>query len=351
MKRFKTFKKGAFAVFLFLGLSHVQAQQDEQWSHYSFNQQYYNPGYTGVESLTRFTLLHRSQWLGYTATIVEDRKGGAPVQQNLSITQPLRLFGTRKVNSGVGLTLNNDRLGPYQKMDAKLDFSYHIKPNFGGTFGIGGRIGFESMSIDGSLLRENQSGDPVVNAFGNGKSRQAKPTYGAGIYYNSDAFYVSVAIHDVTKSSFDFNTAGDSVNFTLDRSIWIGGGYNIDLNRLVVTPSVHYKADFNHGSYNVGVLANLDSYKYWAGINTRQSLAARSGASNKSLSFDDLNFLIGIGLLKDNALRIGYGFDLVTNGRSAKSGTSHEIMISYAIPLLSEKKRHTIGDPRYNHDK
>ena len=67
------------------------AQQDEQWSHFSFNQQYYNPGYAGIESISRATLIHRSQWAGYQTTLAEDRGGGAPSQQNLSLSQPLNL--------------------------------------------------------------------------------------------------------------------------------------------------------------------------------------------------------------------------------------------------------------------
>lgn len=329
---------------------YLSAQQDEQWTHYSFNQQYYNPGFAGIEKQARFTLLHRSQWLGYSTTIVDDQQGGAPTQQNFSYTQPLRLFGSRSVNSGLALTVNNDKLGPYQKMDGKLDLAYHYSPNFGGTFGFGGRIAWESMSINGALLREIQPGDPVVNAFGNGRSRQGKPTFGGGVYYNHDKFFVSVAVHDLTESSFDYNTVGDAVEFTLDRSIWIGGGYNIDISRLTVIPSLHYKADFNYGSMNLGGLVHLDNYKYWAGVNTRQSLANQAD-NQKKVSIDDLNFLVGIGLLKNNALRIGYGFDLVTNYRSAKSGTSHEIMLSYAFPIVSDRKRPTVGDPRYNHDK
>lgn len=351
MKQIKTFYKSLLTLVFGWCISFfVSAQQDEQWTHYSFNQQYYNPGFTGIEKQTRFTLLHRSQWLGYTATIVDDQRGGAPSQQQFSYTQPLSLFGSRSVNSGIAVTVNNDRLGPYQKMDGKLDLAYHFSPNFGGTFGFGGRVAWESMSIDGSLLREIQPGDPVVNAFGNSRSRQGKPTFGAGIYYNHSKFFVSVAVHDVTEASFDYNTSGGDVNFTLDRSVWIGGGYNINVSRLTVIPSIHYKSDFNFGSVNVGGLVELDSYKYWAGINARQSFANKTGGE-RNVSVDDLNFLVGIGLLKDNSLRVGYGFDLVTNFRSAKSGTSHEIMLSYAFPVVSDRKRPTISDPRYNHNK
>jgi len=326
----------------------IFGQQDEQWSHYFFNQQYYNPGFSGVEEISRATLIHRSQWLGYEATIVDDRAGGAPLQQNLSLTQPLRI-GSKKINSGVGLTLNNDQLGPFRKWDTKLDLAYHYRPYFGGVFGFGVRASFESLSIDGSLLRERDENDPVVEAFGSEKSSQIKPNMGAGIYYNSPVFFASLAVHDFFENSIDFNTNSDSVNFTFDRSIWFSTGYNFLVDDFTITPSLHSKSDFYSGSMNFGVLANYNNFKYWLGINTRTSMAYQSVDSRRP-SVDDVNFLVGIGLLSQNALRIGYAFDLVLSGQSAKSQTSHEIMLSYAVSLLNDKRRTPIKDPRYNFD-
>jgi len=37
-------------------------------------------------------------------------------------------------------------------------------------------------------------------------------------------------------------------------------------------------------------------------------------------------------MLKDNSLRLGYSLDLTTVGQTAKSPTSHEVLISYALP-------------------
>lgn len=327
------------------------AQQDEQWTHYYYNQQYYNPGYSGIEGISRATLIHRSQWLGYQATVAEDRAGGAPSQQNLTLTQPLKIFKSKVVNSGVGLVVNMDRLGPIQKQDAKLDLAYHYKPRFGGTFGFGARVGIEGISVNGNILRENEQGDLVVDAFGNSRTSQVKPTFGAGIYYNSTKFYVSAALHDVNQTEFDFN-GGQDVSFNLDRSIWLSGGYNIFWSRLVLTPNVHYKADFNHSSYNLGLNAQLDDHKYWAGFHIRQSFVNRAvnDGGGKQIISDDISFLIGMSFLDQNALRVGYGFDLVTSGGAAKAATSHEIILSYALPLLLENRRIPVKDPRYRHE-
>ena len=37
------------------------AQQDAQFTQYMFNTIYYNPAYAGVEGVTRFSAIHRTQ--------------------------------------------------------------------------------------------------------------------------------------------------------------------------------------------------------------------------------------------------------------------------------------------------
>jgi len=338
------------AIFLF-AIRGLHAQQDAQWSHFMFNQQFYNPAYSGVEQVTRFSLLHRTQWLGYEATISADRDGGAPSQQELSISHPLKILKSPVVNSGIGLVVVNDKLGPLRKQDVKLDFAYHYKPRFGGTISFGVRAGIQSQSIDGSLLRAAEEGDFIVESFGNDRLSQVRPDFGAGIYYDTRKYYINAALSHLTKSSFDFGTDSDSLNSELARNLTLAAGYNIFLSRLTVTPALHYISDFNHSSFNLGILANIDDYKYWAGASFRQSFVDQEvNDGGKQLITDDFFVVLGISLLKDKALRIGYAFDLVTSGVDAKSGTSHEIMLSYALPVSLEKRKTPIKDPRYRHE-
>lgn len=316
-----------------------------------FNQHFYNPGYVGLEQISRATLLHRTQWLGYETTISEDRVGGAPSQQELSLVQPLKIFKSKVVNSGIGFIVNNDALGPWSRQDFKIDFSYHYKPRFGGTIGFGVRAGVQSQKINGGVLRATDAGDYVVERFAV-QSKQTKPDFGAGIYYNSTKYYISVSMSHLYKSTFDFGAVNDSIQSQLFRNLWLGAGYNVFLNRVVITPSVHYKADFNHSSYNLGVLAQLDDHKYWVGAHLRQSFVNQSAdnGGGKQIISDDIALMLGMSFLKDNALRVGYALDLVTSGIGAKSGTSHEIMLSYAIPLSLDNKKAPIKDPRYRHE-
>ena len=81
-----TMKKINYSFFgiglIFSGFT-VHAQQDAQISQYMFNALYYNPAYAGVEGVTKFSALHRSQWTGYEPTVGE---GGATNTQLALLT-------------------------------------------------------------------------------------------------------------------------------------------------------------------------------------------------------------------------------------------------------------------------
>jgi len=74
------------ATFAFLPQK-VQAQQDAQFTQYMFNTIYYNPAYAGVEGVTRFSAIHRTQWLGFSTSF--DGPGGNPQTQVISAVTPL----------------------------------------------------------------------------------------------------------------------------------------------------------------------------------------------------------------------------------------------------------------------
>jgi len=72
-------KRVFFACLLLLGIAlHSNGQQDPQFTQYMFNTIYYNPGFSGVEGVTKITALHRSQWIGYSSTFSD----GVPLQRN-----------------------------------------------------------------------------------------------------------------------------------------------------------------------------------------------------------------------------------------------------------------------------
>ena len=340
MKKRRALLVSSLLLFIFT----AKAQQDAHFSHYMFNHLYFNPGYSGVEGLTRATLLHRSQWLGYEGI----DEGGAPTTQLLSVSHPLKMFGSYTVNSGVGIVATNDRLGPWRIFNLKLSYAYHIKLKNGGVLSPGLRIGVFQQGIDGGILRAVDASDDVVSELqAGGNNRQLKMDVDAGIFYNTKKYYAGITLTHLTASKFGFG--GDAINSTLARHMYLTGGYHIILGQnLTITPNVFIETDFSETSFKYGALANLNNYKYWGGISTRQSIVnKKAGDSGKQLKNDDIIFLIGMSFLKNNSLRVGYAFDWVTHGASAKENTSHEIMLSYVVPYNKDSKYIPIKTPRY----
>jgi len=76
-----------FCLFLAATASNVSAQQDAQFSQYMFNSIYVTPAAAGIDGVTRFTALHRSQWLGYESSF---GGGGAPTSQLITFSTPIQ---------------------------------------------------------------------------------------------------------------------------------------------------------------------------------------------------------------------------------------------------------------------
>jgi type IX secretion system PorP/SprF family membrane protein len=80
------------------------AQQDALFTQYMFNNLYLTPAFAGVDGVTRFSAIHRSQWLGYQSSFGD---GGAPTTTMASFNTPIY-----KLRSGAGVYILNDKLGP-----------------------------------------------------------------------------------------------------------------------------------------------------------------------------------------------------------------------------------------------
>src|SRR5688500_5627881 len=111
----------------------VFAQQDALFTQYMFNNLYMTPAFAGVDGVTRFTAMHRSQWLGYQSSFGD---GGAPTTMMASFNTPIY-----KLRSGAGVYIMRDQLGPQNNHEAQVSYAYHLgiketKLSFGVKLGI-----------------------------------------------------------------------------------------------------------------------------------------------------------------------------------------------------------------------
>lgn len=300
--------------------SRAFAQQDPQFTQYMFNTLYYNPGFAGVDGVTRFSLLYRNQWTGYTQT---NGGGGAPATIILSGTTPLY-----KLNSGIGGYIVNDRLGPLNNLEGQVSYAYHLKVK-DGKLSLGVRGGFFSQTIGANAYHPIQNPDPAVPENG---SSQVRPDLAVGIFYRKEKYYAGVSFNHLTKPTFDFGTSQRS---PLQSHLYITGGYFYELNfdvKLHVATLI--QSDLSKTTINLSGLAYFKD-TMWGGLAFRQSEAAI--------------LMLGYSLLKDKSLKLGYALDYVIKDQAAKQPTSHEFLITYELPTNPGAGKKVVRTPRYRH--
>jgi type IX secretion system PorP/SprF family membrane protein len=298
----------------------VQAQQDPQFTQYMFNTLYYNPAFSGLEGVTKFTAIHRSQWLGYVPTV---GSGGAPTTEIITGTAPLN-----KINAGFGGYIMSDRLGPQTNLEAQLSFAYHLTVA-NGKLSLGLRGGIYSQTIDFSKYIATDPGDPKIPDIG--RRPDTNPDLSAGVFYRKEKYYAGVSFSHLIKSEFDFGVGQSN---TLQSHMYFTGGYFYDVSfDLRFQFMTLVKTDFNKTTFDVGGIAYLRD-TMWGGLSFRQSEAAI--------------VLIGYSFMKDKSLRLGYALDYVIKDQAAKEPTSHEFMLSYELPVTPVGKK-VVRTPRYRH--
>jgi type IX secretion system PorP/SprF family membrane protein len=300
----------------------VLAQQDPQFTQYMFNNLYLSPAYAGVDGVTQFSAFHRSQWLGYQSSFGD---GGAPTTQMISFTTPIY-----KIKSGFGAYISNDRLGPQNNTEIQTMYAYHLGIKDSKlSFGI--KLGAYAQSIDADKYRPVDANDNLIPK--SGRYSQVRPDVGLGMFYRAEKYYAGFGVNHITRANFDF--AGNSRN-ALSTHMNFTAGYYYEVNfDLKLSPSVLVKTDFKEYSFDFGMVATLKD-KMWAGVTFRQSEAA--------------NVLLGYSFLKDKTLRLGYSIDVVIKDQQAKENFSHELMLTYQLPVNPGPGKKVVRTPRYRHN-
>ena len=312
----------------------VNAQIDPQFSQYMFINPYVNPGAVGINNRTDLALLYRYQWAGNRPSIGSSSDlSGSPRTLLFNASTKVQL-----ISSGIGGYIFKDDLGPISNLNAKINYAYHIRLA-GGRLGLGVGLGILNTSIDFSKLRAIDQDDPRLQYLQNNANSGILPDINAGVFYYKEEYYVGLSASHLNAPVYlpknPIDPFGNSSS--IGRVYYLTGGYNFKLNDLfVLSPSFLVKSSvqkFSTTSVDISTLLKYNNDQFFGG------LAFRSG--------DALTAIIGVGLLGDNALRLGYAFDLTLIGNSAKAFTSHELMITYSKPVAELLPKPVIRTPRY----
>jgi hypothetical protein len=59
--------------------------------------------------------------------------------------------------------------------------------------------------------------------------------------------------------------------------------------------------------------------------------------------------LLGYSFLKEKSLKFGYAIDVIVKDQEAKENFSHELMLSYQLPVTPNTGKKVVRTPRYRH--
>jgi type IX secretion system PorP/SprF family membrane protein len=302
-------------IFIFLAVAQFSlAQQDPMFTHYMFNTLAINPGYAGSRDALTVTFLDRMQWTGFD---------GAPKTQTLTMHSPLWVK-----NTGIGLSVINDKIGPTNNTSFYADFSYKIKISTRSHLAFGFKAGMNIMKNDLADLKLQDQQDPE---FQNNIRSNFLPNFGFGLYYYSDKYYIGASIPKLLENNFKENSVSGSVNLGSEaKHYFLIGGYLYKINEdfklkpttfIKITKAAPIEMDFS------GQLLYKD--RVWAGAMYRTG--------------DAVGILVGAYVTQ--SLAIGYSYDWSYTNRSFKyNGGSHEILLQYDFVFKEQQK---IRSPRY----
>lgn len=298
-------KKGVFSILISLGLvATVFSQSDPVSSQYMFNHMLYNPGSAGNSGIICATAMTRQQWVGFA---------GAPTSTLFHINAAVRPF---KINSGIGLTIINDKVG--FDTDNSLLFTYSYITDLGpGKLGAGISLGMLNKAIDPSWVIP--SGDNFVPPGGDPLIPENKESYiafdmGLGLFYSTADYYAGISVTHLNEPKIKYEKGTPYAA----RQFYATAGYTLRLPNpsFELLPSLFLFSDGRIFQPTITTIVRYNK-KVWGGVSFRAG--------------DSLTGIMGLELY--NGIRIGYSYDFPMNDIKKSTSGSHEFVVNYCFDL------------------
>jgi type IX secretion system PorP/SprF family membrane protein len=306
----KLFTKVAVAI---AGITNVlMAQQDPQFTQFMHSKLIYNPGYAGTSNAICANILYRKQWVNFP---------GAPSTGLLSAD--MRIIPAL----GVGINLMSDQIGADKTFFGRVALAYN--KNIGkGTLGAGIDIGVLQKQINQEWIapepgKTDASIPGYANASGSTNPALNKMTYdlGFGLFYQiPNKMYVGLSSTHLPSQTLK---ASSEVAFNMARHYYVVAGYVFAVNpRNDIGLNLKVKSDAATTQLDINL--TYEYFKmFWLGVSYRME--------------DAVAPMLGVRLLKDKSLKIGYAYDYTLSKIKGYTSGTHEIMLSYCMSKKTTK--------------
>lgn len=301
-------KKIIFQIITLLTTTLIWSQQEVQYTQYMYNMSVINPAYTtGNIGTVNIGALHRTQWVGVV---------GAPKSSNVFAHTPIN------ENIEVGLSLINDNVGDVVKENnLYADFAYKLDLEENGnlSFGLKTGVTFFNVNFNGFVL---ESGDVFTDPDFADNINQSFFNFGAGVYYNTNNYYIGLSIPNILKSNH-LDRKNGKYQGTEQAHFYLTGGYVFEINDFLKLKPAFLAKTVKGSPVSLDLTANiLYDNKVEFGLGYRIE--------------DTFNGMINFRATPE--LRIGYAYDHTISNLGPFSSGSHELYILYNLDILNLNK-------------
>jgi type IX secretion system PorP/SprF family membrane protein len=298
--------KKTLLIFLFIiSILGIKAQEQPTYTQHMFNQQTFNPAYTGTWEKLGITLINRSQWVKFPKY---------PQTNDLSVQLPVF-----SLNHAIGLDVSNNRIGLENRTGIYADYSYRVRLSEDGWYL---RLGLKAgVSIYNNDLTDYRLINPDDPAYADNIGNMVLPNFGAGLFLWRENAYVGFSVPKILSHKLKITEA----EYQLKPSssvFYLTGGYVFNLHpNWQLKPSVFMQIE-RHSPFQCDISASVLFKDFlWLGAMYRFG--------------DAFGFIVQFTIKND--FRIGYAYDQTISKLSSHQQGVHEILLTIEINTMKTR--------------
>lgn len=303
-------------ILLFISITYSWAQQDAQYTQYMYNMSVINPAYTTSNvGVLNIGALHRTQWVGVD---------GAPKSSNIFAHTPIN------DKMEIGFSLVHDNIGDAVKENnLTFDFAYKLNLEQNGTLSFGLKTGVSFFDVNFTDFKL-ESGEVFTDPDFAENINESYFNLGAGIYYNTDNYYVGISIPNFLNGTYLERDSGKYQGTEVSH-IYFTGGYVFELNEMFKIKPAFMGKTAEGVPFMLDLTTNVlynDKLELGVGYRIDESFSGL------------INFRV------KPELRIGYAYDHTLSNLGPFSSGSHEVFILYDLDIFNKNPGHN-KSPRF----
>ena len=297
---------------LVLSYSTSNAQTEPMYSQYMYNMLGVNPAYAGNREATSLNFFQRNQWIGLK---------GAPKTTSVSIDQAVH-----ESNMGWGVQAYDDRLGVESATGVNAMLSTKIRVSENGVLSGGLSIGLMNYKVNlNDVMNRYTPNDPSF--VSTSKPSQWMPMVGAGLFYNTDKFYMGLSSPSLLQSRMaNYANLNSGIQKMDAFHLFLNAGYVLTLNEDVkLKPSTMIKM-VSGAPIEFDLNTNI-----WLRDVVSLGASYRTGDAVVGMVETQIN----------ENLRMGYAYDMTISPLKYYNNGSHEILLRYEFSNNKAKVKST----------